>query len=188
MPIVDHSNHKIIINAITSQNVEVMQQVMYNYLTAIFPIDTEAEFEVYKKVVLTVHDKYQTLTLHGHETDRGRFFLQYGQPTEIIVGNESGSFPYEIWAYNRVEETNQSNVKTVFYNPDIASNTFPVLHSQIRGELYNEYWKIELYPDDFRVNRNDLDIKDKSKTYGERAIDAFEEYNLPRNLNSKPGE
>lgn len=187
MPIVDHTNHKIIVNAMNSHNVEVMQQVMYNFLTAIFPVATEAEFEVYKKVVLTVHDKYQTLTLDGHETDRGRFFLQYGKPTEIIVGNESGSLPYEIWTYDKVAETNQSNVKTIFYNPDIASNTYPVLHSEIRGEIYDEYWKLELYSHTSRGNKNDLDIKDKQKTYGERAIDAFDEYNLPRNTGSKTG-
>jgi len=187
MPIVDHSHHKIIINAMNSLNVEVMQQVMYNYLSAIFPTNTEAEFNLYKKVVLTVHDKYQTLTSNGHETDRGRFFLQYGKPTEIIVGNESGSLPYEIWTYNRVAETNQSDVKTIFYNPDIASNYYPVLHSEIRGEILNEYWKTELYTSDVKSNFHDVDNKDRQKTYGERAIDAFDEYNLPRNTGSKTG-
>jgi len=133
MPIVDESHHKIIINAGKSQNVEVMQQVMYNYLSAIFPTNIEAEFNIYKKVVLTIDDKYRTLTMPGHETDRGQFFLKYGEPTEIVVGSEPGAYPYEIWIYNKLSQTNQSNVKTIFYNPNIGTNTYPILHSEIGG-------------------------------------------------------
>ncbi len=188
LPVLDHGHHVVVNNAIDSKNIDIMQQVFYNYLKALFPLNTEAEFNTYKKVVLTVHDKYQTLIQYGHETDRGRFFLQYGKPSEIIVGNEAGSLPYEIWTYDKVNETRQNNVKTIFFNPDIASNSYPVLHSQIQGELYNEQWKIELYSHSARSSRPDLDLTDKRRTVGERAIEIFEGTNLPRNLDSKPGE
>lgn len=183
LPLVHTENYQIINNAIKSRDIDVMQRVLYNYLKMMFPLDTESEFNLFKKVVLTVHDKYQTLTMKGHETDRGRFFIKYGLPDEIIIGKEEGASPYEIWIYNKVEATNQTHVKSIFYNPKVATNTFPLLHSEIRGEIYNEYWELDLYSHDRIGIGKRIDVKDLGDSRGVRAKKIFDEFYVPEKKN-----
>jgi hypothetical protein len=57
--------------------------------------------------------------------------------------NEPSSYPYEIWHYYSVE--GRSNVKFIFYNPDVISNDYPLLHSTLPGEIYNAQWKVDLH-------------------------------------------
>jgi len=189
-PLLGDYNEITISNIIETRDLKMLQKTLYNYLRAIFPENTETEFNLFKNVAFAIESKYSTLSMRGYESDRGRFFLLYGEPTEIITGNEGGAVPFEIWTYNKVKETNESFVKTIFFNPDIASNTFPVLHSEINGELRNEHWKIDLYGHsvfDASSSRGagDLDITDRTRTVGERAIDIFDEYKFPRNFNNK---
>lgn len=83
---------------------------------------------------------------YGFETDRGRIFLRYGRPDEIISEDKDpGAYPYEIWKYSRIENPSQSNVKFLFYNPDLAESDFRLLHSTAIGERQNTRWEIELY-------------------------------------------
>lgn len=83
---------------------------------------------------------------YGFETDRGRIFLRYGRPDEIIAEDKDpGALPYEIWKYNKVKNPSQSNVKFLFYNPDLAESDFRLLHSTAIGERQNTRWEVELY-------------------------------------------
>lgn len=181
LPISEVHDYEIIELAMESKKVNIMQQVLYNYCTKIFPLNTSDEFDIYKKVVLTVDDKYRTLTAPGHETDRGRVFLKYGQPTEIIIGQEPGTLPYELWTYNEVTSTNQTNVKTIFYNPNIGTNTYPILHSEIRGEITNDRWELELY---LRDSKNFDDTGNSRRSFGAKAPSIFNEFSNPKSRNS----
>jgi len=163
-PIAPANSNSMLKNAIKSKNVAVMQNVMYDFLRKTYPVDTEGEFETYKTVVKAINDKFGTIMFHGHETDRGNMFLKYGEPSEIIPGNDPGAVPYEIWIYDVLNVTSQTNVKTIFYNPDLATNTFPLLHSEIRGERNNPDW--ETYMGGYgKANYEDLD-NDVNRTSG----------------------
>jgi GWxTD domain-containing protein len=82
----------------------------------------------------------------GFDTDRGRLFLKYGRPTDVItVENETDAPPYEIWVYDRIEKNQQTNVKFIFYNPSLIANGYRLLHSTCRGEVQNPRWKSDLY-------------------------------------------
>jgi len=189
-PIAPPDAYIVIKNAIKSRDISIMQNVFYDFLKQTYPKDTEGEFETYKTVVTAINDKFGTIMLHGHETDRGRMFLKYGQPSEIIPGNDPGSLPYEIWIYDNLKVTNQANVKTIFYNPDLATNTFPMLHSEIRGELFNYDWERYLYmnPEHKSIRLDDPESSSRD-TYGNKAIRIFtDDKSLQKDLGTQDGQ
>lgn len=105
-----------------------------------------AAYRAYRKVADAVHLRFFNSVGYGTETDRGFIFLRYGQPDDIIaVEDEPEAPPYQVWRYNYITATQQSNVKFLFYNPSLASNDFKLLHSTCRGEYQNPAWEVELY-------------------------------------------
>ncbi|MEN3040519.1 MAG: GWxTD domain-containing protein [Bacteroidia bacterium] len=76
----------------------------------------------------------------GWKTDRGRVFIQYGPPNDIqFFYNEPDKYPYQIWTYNQIGS--QGQVIFVFYDPDLITNEYPLLHSNKIGELQNRNWR-----------------------------------------------
>ena len=93
----------------------------------------------YKRQVDLMEDLYKTVFLSGYESDRGRVYLQYGSPTNIISSQYSASeYPYEIWQYNKIGRF--SNKRFIFYNSDLVAENYRLLHSDMIGELKNENW------------------------------------------------
>ncbi|MNE52490.1 hypothetical protein D3C80_1471650 [compost metagenome] len=118
---------------------------------------------IYKKNVVLVEANYGNNFQSGFETDRGRVYLQYGQPNTIIVRETSPSeYPYEIWHYYKIK--NFSNKRFVFYNPDLVNNAYRLLHSDMVGEQQNYKWQEML------VKRNNsgqgVDSSNGSSQYG----------------------
>ncbi len=97
----------------------------------------------YKAQVQLVERVYRNNFQEGFETDRGRVYLQYGSPTNIIEKlNSPSEYPYEIWQYNKIGRF--SNKRFIFYNPDLVNNAYRLLHSDMIGELKNPSWPREL--------------------------------------------
>jgi GWxTD domain-containing protein len=104
----------------------------------------EAWYKYYNQV-MRVNYNYSTLNYKGYKTDRGYYYLKYGPPTEIeYEHSDVNGPPYEIWTYN-VFPDGQVNVIFVFYNADLTTKDFRLLHSTARGEISNEKWKEILY-------------------------------------------
>ena len=98
----------------------------------------------YKIQVYNVERLFATQIKTGYETDRGRIYLKYGPPDALMDRpNEPSAYPYQIWQYYRIGQ--RSNVKFVFYNPDLVTNDFPLLHSEMQGELQNYRWELDLH-------------------------------------------
>ncbi|MDQ3143105.1 MAG: GWxTD domain-containing protein [Bacteroidota bacterium] len=115
----------------------------------------------------------------GFETDRGIMYLRYGKPNDILsVDHDNGAFPYEIWKYNQLEKTGQTNVRFLFYNPDLAGSDFRLLHSTARGERFNRAWEIELYKNAKTEVKGDnlLDATQMQDNFNRRAREYFEEF------------
>jgi len=161
-------------NQLKGKDKELMQKYFYNFW---FTRDAEAPkeaWEKYKKEVEVVNKEYSTAIKKGYETDRGRVYLKHGKPNTIVEQkNEPSAYPYEIWHYYKVQ--NFSNIRFVFYNPDLVSNDFPILHSNLPGELNNPQWKVQLHK---RTNQPvDMEEQNNSQHWGGRADDF---YNNPR--------
>ncbi len=80
----------------------------------------------------------------GYETERGRVYLQYGPPnTRTVIDNEPSAYPYEVWWYYQIK--GQRNVRFVFYNPDMVTNDYALLHSDAFGENSDPQWRLQLF-------------------------------------------
>lgn len=93
----------------------------------------------YKSQVQLVDKLYSSNFQDGFETDRGRVYLQYGSPTNVIQREASASeYPYEIWRYNKIGRF--SNKRFIFYNSDLVGRNYHLLHSDMIGEIKNSNW------------------------------------------------
>ncbi len=145
IPIATLAEANYIDNITKDGNLKSQQQFLLNFWTrkdANFP---ETLFEEYSAAVRVVNEEFGTPILYGFETDRGRIYLKYGPPNERIEkGREPGGAPYEIWQYYQFVN-NQSDVKFVFYNPDLVSNNYALIHSNAIGEINNPKWEQMIY-------------------------------------------
>ncbi|HKI78935.1 MAG TPA: GWxTD domain-containing protein [Ignavibacteriaceae bacterium] len=99
--------------------------------------DIHYNFTDYMNRVKIANEKYKNIGMAGWKTDRGRVYIQYGEPSEIDRHpSESNSRPYEIWKYNEIE----SGVEFVFGDITGFSN-YILLSSTKRGELNDPNWK-----------------------------------------------
>lgn len=131
-------------NQVDANDPELMKQFFYNFWLTRNAQTPEEEWKKYKELVDITQREYATSIKKGYETDRGRIFLKHGKPNTISeMKNEPSTYPYEIWHYYSVE--GRSNVKFIFYNPDIISNDYPLLHSTLPGEIFNSQWKVDLH-------------------------------------------
>jgi GWxTD domain-containing protein len=121
----------------------------------------QEEWYRYYNQVMRVNYNYSTLSYKGYKTDRGHYYLKYGPPTDIeYEHSEVNGPPYEIWTYNTLPD-GQTDVFFVFYNVDLTTKDFKLLHSTARGEFQNEKWKEILYIKE-GFNPNDMNlIKDE---------------------------
>lgn len=134
----------------------------------------------YYKQVLEANALLKCGKQKGYYTDRGRVYLQYGKPDQRNqVNSEPNTYPYEIWQYYRIYDKSTqrffTNKKFVFVNFAIADDCYKLIHSDVKGELYDERWKFKL------VNRSqqstNIDDTQPGKTYGSNIDDNF---NNPR--------
>ncbi|HBH06015.1 MAG TPA: hypothetical protein DDX92_05380 [Flavobacteriales bacterium] len=131
-------------------------------------------WKVYKKEVDLVNNEFGNKIERGYETDMGSVYLKYGKPNQRVQRfNEPSSYPYEIWQY--YQHPMQSNAKYVFYNPDLVSNSFELLYSNVRGEANNRRWQYLLQQRD--LPENNVDRNEGEEHWGGR-IDDF--YDNPR--------
>jgi hypothetical protein len=121
-------------------------------------------------MVTQVNQVYQTRIYLGCETDRGRIYLKYGKP-DVISENrhEPSAYPYEIWQYYKIE--NQSNRKFVFYNPDLVTNDYILLHSNLTGEVSDPQWELKL--NKRNTNTNGFDDVNQPNHLGGKADEIF---------------
>jgi len=161
-------------NQLKGNNTELMQKYFYNFWFTRNPENPKEAWITYKKEVDIVNKEFSTAIKKGYETDRGRVYLKHGKPNTIVQRySEPSAYPYEIWHYYKV--TNFSNIRFVFYNPDLVSNDFPMLHSNLPGELNNPQWKVQLHK---RTNQpKDMEEKNNNEHWGGQSDDFF---NNPR--------
>lgn len=130
-------------NHIKNSDIKLLQQYFYNFWVNRNPAYPEKAWSEYAQEVKKVNVKFKTTIKRGYETDRGRVYLQYGPPNSITESvNEPSAYPYEIWHYYTLN--NQKNKKFVFYNTDLVTNDYELLHSDAIGEISDPSWQMKL--------------------------------------------
>jgi hypothetical protein len=122
--------------------------------------------------VIKVNKLFGCRVLKGYETDRGRVYLKYGPPNTMMDRlNEMDTYPYTIWHYYRAGK--YTNKRFVFYQPDLVTNCFPLLHSEVPGEIKNPQWNQILHSRNTPMNN--AQTAPVNTLGGERALEFYED-------------
>ncbi len=146
VPITDQNQNSTLWKLIRSDKIKSQRQFIFQLWKTRAPQNPEAAFNLYMDVAKAVDKKFYNNAGYGFQTDRGYIFLKYGKPSNVLtIDNEIDAPPYEIWYYNYLPTTSQTNVRFLFYNPSLVHNDFHLLHSTCLGEKSNPAWEVELY-------------------------------------------
>lgn len=173
-PISDRMEVEFARNVVTNNDQKKMQLFLYQFWLKRDKNNPKKPFDFYMNEVAIVNKMFGTNTLKGFQTDRGRVYLQYGKPdSRDVHENDPGTYPYEIWQFYKLN--NRTNRRFVFYNPELATNRWMLLHSDAIGERRDDRWQTVLQR---RSNfNNNMDVE-KGKDYMGNRID--ENFTNPR--------
>lgn len=172
-PIANQLEVTFMTNQLRLADTKLMQQFLYDFWVKRNPIDPQSAFTEYNKEVIKVNNSFSTNLTKGYDTERGRVYLQYGAPNTISRNyNEPSAYPYEIWHYYKIGT--QTNKRFVFYNPDLVSDEFILLHSDMQGEVSNYQWENMLYIRDTQTRDIDQEgLPNADDYFGNRARDNY---------------
>ncbi|MBL0103520.1 MAG: GWxTD domain-containing protein [Bacteroidetes bacterium] len=170
-PISDQMELRIGENQILQHDVKSMQHFLYSFWSKRDKIAPEHAWELYMIEVQKANNSYGSITNKGYKTDRGRVYLQYGPPDHISEeSHDPNSWPYEIWQYYKLGS--QTNRKFVFYNTELGTANFRLLHSTAKGELQEPSWELVLHNRSQQFG-TDIDQENAVDTYGGKSKDNF---------------
>lgn len=175
IPIAKPAEIKNLIATLKTKDAEKQRRHIQAFWLKTSTTSAYEEWMKYKAQVQLVEKLYSNNFQEGFETDRGRVYLQYGSPTNVIIKESSPSeYPYEIWQYNKIGIF--SNKRFIFYNPDLVNNGERLLHSDMVGELKNPGWPQILAKRNTNKGNVDDPNFNNGKHYGGNSNDLFRQY------------
>ena len=116
------------------------EKIFYGFWVLRNPLEPELEWDKYYNGVKKANELFTANKIKGFATDRGRIYLKYGSAEYIESSvHDSNMLPYQIWNFNKIEE--QTNCVFIFVETALGTNDFELVHSNVRGEIYNPNWK-----------------------------------------------
>lgn len=163
-------------NQIKNADVKLMQQYIFAFWKNRNVNDPAGAYNKYREQVKKAQDMFGISKVPGYMTDRGRVFLQYGEPDQRQqIVSEPDSYPYEIWQYYRMQDPVtgqiQNNIRFIFWNREIADDNYELLHSDARNELKEARWQLRLKQR--TQNKMNFDIEKADTKYGNQSDDIF---------------
>jgi GWxTD domain-containing protein len=119
----------------------LMVEYLYKFWLARNSENPAREWLGYLRKIEDANRMFSTGVQKGYLTDRGRVYVEYGAPNNVVESSEpSISYPYQIWQYYKLTNT-QNNKKFVFFNKTGALDEYELIHSTATGEISNPNWK-----------------------------------------------
>ncbi|MCB0792805.1 MAG: GWxTD domain-containing protein [Flavobacteriales bacterium] len=138
-PVADDLERGIIDRQVTDRDPDQMKRFLYSFWFNRNSYDPGGVFKTYEAQVMKVNRLFGTRIKRGYETDRGRVWLKYGAPNSVTDRPaDQDAYPYQIWHYYRAGK--YTNRRFVFYQPDLVTNDYELLHSEVPGEIQNTGW------------------------------------------------
>jgi len=173
-PISTRQEQIFITNTAKTAGNEALQNFIIDFWSGRNPADPKSAWLQYTERVQAVNNDFGTLRTPGYDTDRGTVYLKYGPPNTISKReNEPSAYPYHIWHYYK--HPRRSDAKYVFYNPNMASNDYQLLHSNVIGELNNRRWQRDL-----QIRNTPFGTVDDENTNGEYGSWSDDLFQIPR--------
>ncbi|MBK8338892.1 MAG: GWxTD domain-containing protein [Flavobacteriales bacterium] len=174
VPIADDLERKIIMDRSRDRDADLSRRFLYSFWFNRNTADPEGAWASYRDEVARVNRMYGTRIKRGYETDRGRVHLKYGAPNTVTDrANEMDAYPYQIWHYYRAGR--YTDRRFVFYQPDLVTNDYELLHSEVPGEVNNPRWNLMVHSRN--TPQNNVQSTGVDSMSGERANDLF---SIPR--------
>ncbi len=130
-------------NQLKHADLEFMQQYFLNFWKSRNPEEPYVSWLAYQAELEKVDQLFAYGKTPGYRTERGRIYLQYGEPNSMQnVPYEPNTFPYSVWHYNKINGI--SNRKFIFFSPSMEVLGYEVLHSNVPGEIQNPNWELQL--------------------------------------------
>jgi GWxTD domain-containing protein len=166
-------------NVLKEGDLKQMRYFLFRHFVREDANNPELAYQRYMQVAVAADKQFQSGFRNGFETDRGRTFMRFGRPDDLIhVEDDPGAPPYEIWVYYNFPQTKQKNVKFLFYNPSLAGEDFILLHSNARGQIQNPRWERVLYsrnPTEY-TDDNYGDATEVQRNFGRNAKAYFQDF------------
>lgn len=178
LPVAKEPHLSLLETIIHLDNKYAQRKFLQDYWTSVSTEYPGTYYRQYMRVVSVVDEMYNSNVGYGFQTDRGHLFLKYGKPNNVLtVEDEPDAFPYEIWYYNVLNVTRQTNVRFIFYNPSLAHNDFQLLHATCVGERNNPAWEVELYrrAADSQIGTS-IEATEVEEGWNRRAKEYFNDY------------
>jgi GWxTD domain-containing protein len=175
VPVADKVEERFIFGELSDiEDSDMKRKFLFSFWTKRDLLDAEKLWMDHKRIVEHVERHYSSQLRKGFESDRGRVYLKYGPPNSIVKRErDPDAYPYEIWQYYALPV--RANARFVFYNPDLISNEYALLHSNVFGEINDYRWEMKLNK---RSNQApDLDQENIDGYHGKWTRDLF---NNPR--------
>lgn len=164
-PIASNGENDMILIQLKNGNALSKKQFMYLFWKGRDNKNPEGAWLVYKQKVNLVNRMFGTRIKRGYDTERGRVYLKYGAPNQITDRpNEPSAYPYQIWQYYKADKYN--NKFFLFYMPDLVSNDYELLNSDVPGEYRNPRWEAFLNKRNSMNPNVDFPTQDGSNQYG----------------------
>lgn len=145
-PVVRDEESATIHEILRSGDLKKMRYYIFRYFVQRDANNPQEAYRQHIEIAKAADAKFKSGFRYGFESDRGRTYMRFGRPDDLIrVEDDPAAPPYEIWVYYNFPKTNQRNVKFLFYNPSLAGEDFIILHSNARGEINNPRWERVLY-------------------------------------------
>lgn len=170
IPIASEAQKTHLKHSVIKSTFEEKKYFLYIFFRGINPENPNGEYNYYMNEVAYVNDKFSTKIKKGYETEMGRVYLQYGKPDIIIdekfkatsgirtrtVADKAGNnealdyaadgvsyMPYQIWKYKKTP-FGEVNKGFVFYATQNNLMEYYLLHSDAKGEPFDNYWEHRL--------------------------------------------
>lgn len=142
-PITAAMENRMLDNQVKGFTEKEKRQFIYSFWNNQDFQNPELAWVKYYEQVKLVQQMFGTKVKRGYETDRGRIYLKYGPPNNVEDRpNEPSAYPYQIWHYYKIGQFN--NKRFIFYLPDLVTNDYALLHSDLQGEFQNYKWERDL--------------------------------------------
>lgn len=145
-PLMLGDDSEMLKNVLAGSDLKAMRFFLFRHFVNLNSNNPEKAYLDFMQVAGAADQQFRSGFRYGFETDRGRAYIRFGRPDDLIrVEDDPSAPPYEIWVYYNFPQTSQRNVKFLFYNPSLAGEDFILLHSTARGEINNPRWEVALY-------------------------------------------
>lgn len=137
-PIANDLEKAAIDGVIASGKIELMHNYFFNFWMDRDKKNPEDFWKEYADLLQFVEKEFGNSLMEGHETERGRVYLQYGKPKEKIARNTQQFGRIEFWTYDEI--LGQGEVHFLFIESPNSNDEYRLIHSNLNGEIFNKDW------------------------------------------------